>query len=147
VEPGLPRLGFAAGCLCAACLARFEVAVEENASVLFAGLSMGVAFSSHAAFRESHAWPLIWPLFGGALAVLVHQSGGKALRPLRGAWLGLRAGAVAGLLFLLVGMALIGYFGQVTIISRLDVLAIGALAGTGLSALGGGVAAALTRRR
>ena len=147
IEPELARLGFVAGCLRAACLARLEAALRRNASVLSAGLVMGAAFATHATVDGSRGWPLIWPLLGGALAVFTHGRNGKPLRPGRGASLGLQSGMLAGLLFIVAGMLLIEYFGRVTVTSRLDVLAIGALAGITLSVLGGSVAAALAPRR
>lgn len=63
------------------------------------GLIAGLLFFSHALIPYSHAWPLIWPLLGGALAM--HHVSRR--RDERGFW-GLlsasaKAGLVAGLFF------------------------------------------------
>ncbi len=59
---------------------------------LTVGLAAGVLFFAHAMINNSHAWPLVWPLAGGAAAVWFAARRGR----LHGFWSGLRAGAGAG---------------------------------------------------
>jgi hypothetical protein len=61
---------------------------------LAAGLVAGLLFFGHAMINNSHAWPLVWPLVGGAAAVWFAARSGR----LHGFWSGLRAGAGAGAL-------------------------------------------------
>jgi hypothetical protein len=61
---------------------------------LAAGALAGVLFFAHAMINNSHAWPLVWPLAGGAAAVWFAARRGR----LHGFWSGLRAGAGAGVI-------------------------------------------------
>ncbi|MBV9772771.1 MAG: hypothetical protein JO040_02415 [Gemmatimonadetes bacterium] len=69
-------------------------------SGVLVGLLAGVLFYLNALIPYSHAWPLLWPLFGGAFAVLSSArmkeervSFGQGIKHSAG------AGVVAGLLF------------------------------------------------
>jgi hypothetical protein len=120
---------------------------SRSAAVLSAGLAAGFVFSAHSSVDGSGAWPLVWPLFGGAMAVLLFAQGRSRVALRSGALLGLRAGLVAALLFALVGATLISASESVTLGARLTILAIGALLAAALSAAGAGAAALLVRLR
>ena len=75
------------------------MASRSNAP-LWTGAAAGVLFYLNALVPYSHAWPLLWPLAGGALAVVLaarHQADGLTAGD--GLRRGLVAGGVAGLLF------------------------------------------------
>lgn len=146
VESDAATLRFAAGCLRAACLEWSRTEIRKSAAVFPAGAAVGTAFSAHAMISGSHAWPYIWPLLGGTCAVLLYARDGR-LGILSGARLGLRTGAVAGLLFAIAGAIFISASADATLGSRLHVLAVGTLGGAALSAVGGGAAALLGRFR
>ena len=68
--------------------------------VVLAGVVAGVLFYLHALLPNSHAYPLLWPLLGGGVAVgLAMRAASPAPRTDR--WrAALRAGGVAGGVFL-----------------------------------------------
>ncbi len=75
------------------------------ASGVLAGLLAGVLFYLHALIPYSHAWPLLWPLLGGALAVyLAARRREGPLSVGQGLKLGAEAGGIAGLLFFLASL-------------------------------------------
>lgn len=112
-----------------------------------AGLVAGLLFFAHAMISNSHAWPLIWPIAGGAAAVWFAA---RAHR-LHGFWSGLRAGAGAGLV---AG----GFFFAATVIAlrvlnlrelgseALIGLAIAAAIGGALAVVAGALAFPFARR-
>jgi hypothetical protein len=104
-------------------------------------------FVAHSAVEGSGAWPLLWPVLGGAVAALSYAADGRPLPFRTGAGLGLRAGLVAGLLFVVGGVALIYGSETVTLGSRLGVLAVGMLVGVASSVVGAGAATVLVRLR
>ncbi len=138
-------VSFAGGCLWAAFLEYVAAETSKSAAVLCAGVTAGFVFFAHSAVEGSGAWPLLWPLLGGAMTVLLfgQRHGRPALR--RGAWLGLRAGLVAALLFTTAGAILIGESASVTLDSRLHTLVAGALLGTLFSVIGAGAATLIPR--
>lgn len=140
-------VSFAAGCLWAAVLEQLRATIERNIGVIATGSAIGIPFSAHAAVNGSGAWPLIWPLIGGAGSALLLARPGSRLEIGSGAWLGLRTGIIAGLLFAVVGVLLIAAFGRAPLDSRLHVIAIGALVGAGLSGAGGSAATLFLRWR
>ena len=70
-----------------------------------AGLTAGPLFFLHALVPNSHAWPMVWPVLGGAAAVILtarrHRLGGFW----GGVGSSLKAGALAGLVFLVATAA------------------------------------------
>lgn len=74
--------------------------MHTSSSTLIAGLVSGFLFFAHALIPNSHAWPMVWPLLGGVVAVLLPAK----RRRLRNFWTGIRksakAGILAGLIFL-----------------------------------------------
>lgn len=66
---------------------------------VLAGLVGGALFFAHALVNNSHAWPLVWPLAAGIMAVALSAK----RHALGGFWDGLgqavKAGLIAGLLF------------------------------------------------
>ena len=141
VEPGRARLGFAAGCLRAACAEWLGVFLRSNAPFAI-GVGAGIPFILHASIDGSGAWPLIWPLLGGALAAASPRPE-QGLPSWRWALRGSQAGAISALLFALTGAVLIWTMGEMPVTARLPILALGALCATFLSAVGGGAAAIL----
>jgi hypothetical protein len=140
-------LGFAAGCLWVAVAEYFKMAARKNSAVMGAGLCAGFVFFAHASVDGSGAWPVLWPLLGGAGTALVSARNSRRLDLPGAAWLGLRAGLVAGLLFAAGGIALLSASEQVTVGSRLPVLVVAAVAGALLSAIGASTATLLVRIR
>jgi hypothetical protein len=63
----------------------------------WAGIVSGLLFYAHALVPNSHAWPLLWPIAGGAAAMLLSRRNGRPGRVLA---TGARTGAVAGAFFL-----------------------------------------------
>ncbi|HSU13369.1 hypothetical protein [Longimicrobium sp.] len=64
---------------------------------MLAGLVSGLLFYLNALVPYSHAWPLVWPVLGGAAAVVLARRAGHG----RGALgTGAAAGAIAGGVFL-----------------------------------------------
>ncbi len=69
------------------------------------GLILGLAFFGHAMINNSHAWPLVWPLAAGALAVAIAARKGRLQSFWRGIGLAVKAGSVAGALFFAATLA------------------------------------------
>ena len=121
-----------------------------------AGVPAGVLFAAHALFADSHVWPLVWPLLGGAAAVLIAPAATRLRDAGSRAKLGATAGGFAGVVFLV--LTLVGLFafersamesgGRLLgaddpLLATLSiVLAIGiaALIGVALAAVGGALA-------
>lgn len=139
-------IGFAAGCLRAALLECLKLEANRSAAALCAGLAAGFVFFAHSSIDGSGAWPLLWPLFGGAMTVLLHAQHHERLALRSGAWLGLKAGLVAVLLFAGGSIALISSSENVALSSRFNVLALGGLLGATLSIFGAGALTLLMRR-
>lgn len=70
--------------------------------VLTSGLVLGILFLGNASINDSHAWPLVWPLVGGALAVAL-TARRHAVRWSEGIGLGAKAGLVGLLVTLVAG--------------------------------------------
>jgi len=71
--------------------------VRRLSPAVLAGTGSGLLFYASALINNSHAWPLVWPVLGGAAAVVLARRAGR-----RGSALGTGAlaGAIAGLVFL-----------------------------------------------
>ena len=127
------------------------------------GLAAGTAFFLHAMIPGSHAWPLVWPVAGGA-AGGIHAPGRADVRGIgEGLRLAGTTGLVAGLLFLVATVAALAALGSPSLASLASALgadgpvvvsgpAIRGLAITGsaavlLAALAGGLAFPLARGR
>jgi hypothetical protein len=79
---------------------------EQSSSATTAGILTGILFTAVAMIPNSHAYPLIVPLLGGALAVyLAGRASSVGIGD--GAKLGAKAGAIGGLIFVLIGTPLI----------------------------------------
>ncbi len=128
------------------------------------GLLAGLLFYLHALIPFSHAWPLLWPLLGGALAVVLaarSEDGQVSLG--QGLKLATKAGVVAGLLFFaatlptLYALAQPAFEHAARILGAVDApvqvntavatgLAVAALLGTAAASLGGLLAVPMARR-
>lgn len=62
-----------------------------------AGVASGLLFYAHAMIPYSHAWPLVWPVLGGAAAVVLASRRAGERQSALGT--GLRAGAIAAVVF------------------------------------------------
>lgn len=133
-------------------------------SGVVAGLLAGVWFYLHALVPHSHAWPLLWPLLGGALAVVLavrYKEGQVSLG--QGLKLAAKAGVAAGLLFFgatlptLYVLAQPAFEHAARVLGAVDVpvqvnmavatgLAVAALLGTAAAVLGGLLALPVARR-
>ena len=127
------------------------------------GALLGFLFFAHALIPNSNAWPLIWPLAAGALAVFLaaRRDGAPSFRA--GLAAALKAGAVAGLIFFAASALTLlllstgplepvarqlGAPDGVIITPALFIgLAIAALLGTALATLSGAAAYPFARRR
>ncbi len=69
------------------------------------GLILGLAFFAHAMINNSHAWPLVWPLAAGSLAVAITARKDRLHSFWRGIGLAVKAGSVAGALFFAATLA------------------------------------------
>lgn len=139
-------LGFAGGCLRAALLEQVRSQACRSPAALCAGLAAGVVFFAHSAIVGSGAWPLLWPLLGGAMTVLLHAQDHERLVFRSAAWLGLKAGLVAVLLFVVGSIALISSLEHVALSSRLSIVALGGLIAATLSMFGAGALTLLMPR-
>ncbi len=74
--------------------------------VLTSGLVLGALFLGNSFINYSHAWPLVWPLLGGALAVAL-TARRHPVRWGEGIGLGAKAGLVGLLVTLVVGTPLV----------------------------------------
>jgi hypothetical protein len=72
------------------------MARTSNASLLI-GAAAGAAFFAHAMVQNSHAWPLIWALLGGFLAVFLARRDVPSFAA--AAKTGALTGLVAGIVF------------------------------------------------
>ena len=63
------------------------------------GVITGIGFFLHALIPDSNAWPMLWPAAAGALGVLLVLRSGKRLAFWRSIGIGVKAGAVSGLVF------------------------------------------------
>ena len=107
------------------------------------GIVAGLLFFAHAMINNSHAWPLVWPVAGGAAAVwfAAHR------HRLRGFWSGLRAAAGAGALSAALffaataaALAALGLLPPERIEPALSALAVAAALGFALATVAGGLA-------
>lgn len=129
-----------------------------------AGLAAGILFYLHAMIPQSHAWPLMWPLAGGAAAVyLSARRGADQAGEVRGFRLGAQAGVIAGVLFFAMSLPtlyalsfpalarvarLLGGTGAPLPTGAVALsLAIAAVIGLGASVTGSMLAAPVLRRR
>jgi hypothetical protein len=79
---------------------------ENSSSATTAGIVTGILFIAIAMIPNSHSYPLIVPFLGGALAA--YLAGRTSLVGIGdGAKLGAKAGAIGGLIFVLIGGPLI----------------------------------------
>jgi len=140
-------MSFAGECLWAALVEYSKVEISRSAALISAGLAGGFVFIAHSAIEGSGAWPLLWPLLGGAMAGWLTYQGKQRVTFRRGLWVGLKAGMLAGLLFAVAGAAIISWSGRVPLDSRFDILALGASLGAILSMTGAGGVTLLTRMR
>ena len=133
-------------------------------STPLAGVIAGLLFSLHALIPNSHSWPLLWPFLGGAVAVHLatrqHHTGRGVTH---GFALGLRAGVIAAIVFLVATIPTVYLLAQSyaePLTRRLGgdgplvlngamflALVVVAALGVALSAIGGGFAYALDRQR
>ena len=69
------------------------------------GLVAGLLFYLHALIPNSHAWPMLWPILGGVITVILAARRNR----LRGFWNSIKkctkAGSMAGLIFLIFTLA------------------------------------------
>ena len=65
------------------------------------GIFLGLLFFAHALVPNSNAWPLIWPIIAGSMAVWLPARKGRVQGFWRGVSAAAKAGAVAGALFFL----------------------------------------------
>ena len=73
----------------------------HRSPTVVAGLLAGGLFFLHALLPNSHAWPLVWPLLGGVLAVVLSaRRRTQAVGFWNGMGVGARTGLVAAGLFL-----------------------------------------------
>lgn len=105
------------------------------------GLVAGLLFFAHAMINNSHAWPLVWPLAGGAAAVWF----AARRRRLHGFWSGLGAGAgagtVAGVLFVVATAIALQALGLRAVDAKvLSGLAVAAAIGLALAVVAGALA-------
>lgn len=93
------------------------------------GLAAGLLFFVHAMINDSNAWPLVWPILGGAAAV---WSAARRER-VSSFWGGLRAGAGSGALasslFFVATAATLAAMGLLTPEHRTEALMLLAVAG------------------
>ena len=79
--------------------------LQRLSPVALAGIVSGLLFFLHALVPNSHVWPLVWPLLGGVATVVL----AARQRRLSGFWnsvaSSLKAGALAGGLFLVATAA------------------------------------------
>ena len=147
IDVAADRLSFVAGCLRAAVAERLRSELLKRAVVTVAGCLAGVALFAHAASDGSQAWPLLWPFIGGGLAALATSGPKSCLSGREGALLGLRAGAVAAILFAVGAMLVIWWTGDAGVAARLPIVALGAVSAILLSSIGGGAVAVAYRVR
>lgn len=84
-----------------------EVAMSTTKHpALISGILLGGLFLGNAMINHSHAWPLVWPVLGGALAVYLAAREGP-VRPLQGIGVGAKAGLIGLAVILFVGTPLI----------------------------------------
>lgn len=128
------------------------------------GLLAGALFYLNALIPYSHAWPLLWPLFGGAFAVLFSaRLKRERVSFAEGIRLSASAGIMAGLLFFgatlptLYALAQPAFERAARILGAVDVpvqvsmavaitLGIAALLGAAASVIGGLLAVPVARR-
>lgn len=77
--------------------------------VLTSGIVLGALFLGNASIDYSRAWPMVWPLLGGALAVVL-ASRRHAVPWREGIGLGAKAGLVGLLVLLVVGVPLVSLY-------------------------------------
>jgi hypothetical protein len=68
---------------------------------VLAGIGSGLLFYANALIPDSHAWPLVWPVAGGAAAVVLARRAGRQGSALG---TGALAGAIAGAVFLVASI-------------------------------------------
>lgn len=68
--------------------------MKNRSPALSVGLVVGLLFFAHAMIRNSHAWPMVWPLVAGGAAVLI----AARREQLHGFWSGIGVAAKSGLI-------------------------------------------------
>lgn len=143
---GAASLHFALGCFWAALRLRAEVADDRRLAVdLALACIVGALFIAHAAVPGTHAWPLIWPALGGAVAVLMpvtirqHRTGFAGI--------GARLGAASGILFFIGSAVWLWWVGAPDIRGRIEVLGLAAALAIAVCALTAGLAGLCVRNR
>ena len=135
----------------------------EVSAPLKVGLFMGVGFYLHAMIPNSNAWPMLWPAAAGAVGVLLALRSGRRFGFWASIGVGLKTGAVAGLVFalatafslwLLSSPSLsplarqLGAVGPISLSSAvLASLAVAAIAGMALAGLGAGATYPIAKTR
>ena len=98
----------------------------QTRHVRLIGFVGGVLFLLHALLPASYLFPLVWPLFSGSLAAVVHarhrESNGWRWR----LWLALKAGAVAGVTFFVLGIGFLYLEGRLPWLETLRASSLGA---------------------
>ncbi|CAA9524310.1 MAG: hypothetical protein AVDCRST_MAG23-306 [uncultured Sphingosinicella sp.] len=134
----------------------------KQVSLRAIGMGAGLLFFAHAMIPNSHAWPMIWPLSAGVFAVLTNGSR-NAAHPFRSSvGAAVKAGAIAGVLFVLATVAALlalGLPGMASVLSALGAegpvvfkasivaaLSFAALLGVLLAALAGALTYPLARK-
>jgi hypothetical protein len=141
---GLPSLGFAAGCVWAAVHLQIALRCRGARADVLLGSLVGTAFFVHAAIPGSHAWPLIWPVLGGAAAASMLREG-TGSPSTRSAGKGAKVGAVAATVFVIGGVGLLAWLEQPDLQERAAILILGAGFAIAISAFTASLTAALTR--
>ena len=67
--------------------------MKNRSPALSGGLVVGLLFFAHAMIKNSHAWPMVWPLVAGAAAVVI----AARREQLHGFWSGIGIAAKSGL--------------------------------------------------
>ena len=136
-------VSFAAGCLQAGCSERVRAVLDDNAPWWAAGVLASSLLFAHALVPASGAWPLLWTLAGGALAVACMRRAGRLGGLGHAVTTGLKAGLLGAVLFVAAAaLVLLGEPGSgEPIWIRIGPFAVAAVLGAAFSTLGGLVAA------
>ncbi|HZF95192.1 MAG TPA: hypothetical protein VEZ20_10025 [Allosphingosinicella sp.] len=139
VPLGAASLHFALGCFWSTVRLRVESRYRELPDEVALGLLIGALFCVHAAFPGTHAWPLMWPAVGGAVAVLMSPTKWKGCSGFSRA--GAKTGAASATVFFLGGVGFLSWVGAPDLGSRIGALGIGAALAVLISAFTASVAA------
>jgi hypothetical protein len=151
-EGGAAALAFAAGCLGAAVREKAAAKIEALSPEAATGIAAGALFLLHAGIPDSRSWPWIWPVAGGALAIL-----GRAKAPpaTEDAWTGVRKGIRAGVpcaVLFFIGALLIVWaratmiHGAPSLQSRIGLIVYGSVGSVLLAAVAAGMTYAVVSR-